>query len=404
MKLNHLFMGLFCLVSIAPLPAQLTDVESLPHCFYTQQNLREDLYLMGEDERVDQIVSNICEAAGIERNFTLSAANVPTVALIRDESGDYLLYSMRFVRSLLEEAPELLYFVLAHEIGHLYHDHKLNGDFRLREESVADEFTGQLLYRLAQFSSREQVLFYGRQLSFTYAGLYPEGMRTQIIGNGWDRAEGIVRSNQQLAYLEEQKNRAGLPLPVFKIRGCPRFKDMAHQYLKQCGTLKDFDSMLTSALDRLGYEQRSYFGTPNGFALLTAVEQIDEEGSPLPGRQRWQDYPATKDFDGLMDYLSALILPRKGYFRLFVFLVADRNAERGEAELSSSSARAWLRAGGYRLPEEIGQLPVSSRHKCTVLLYEFEVPASDSSLEEHCDQFLSVRQHLDRSGLAKNLK
>ena len=46
--------------------------------------------------------------------------------------------------------------------------------------------------------------------------------------------------------------------------------------------LHDIDRRLALALDKAGYFEKSYFSVPDGFALVTRLEQINADGTPKP--------------------------------------------------------------------------------------------------------------------------
>ncbi len=88
-------------------------------------------------------------------------------------------------------------------------------------------------------------------------------------------------------------------------------------------TFADLDFIICRTLDAKGYTQRSYFQTPNGFAIVTKLEQFDEEtGCSQNGDIRWADY-VINPIENFFDYLESLIIPKSGYFRLFVFVITD---------------------------------------------------------------------------------
>ncbi len=384
--------------------SQSSSIDLSHRCGYTPAEFTDALYFFGNDPRVEQIVDQICRAAGIPKSFKVQGANVPSVAAIRDESGDYLLYSLSFTRELLDTKPLVLYAILTHEIGHFARDHHLDGRFRLKEESSADEFVGRTLFQLSNFSSLQQVRWAMQQVPFAYEQLYKNGMRDQIISNGWNTADGLVKSNSNLGYLDNETNVEKLPLPVFTLRGCPRSYQYPLENLKGCTKVKDLDKVLVNTLQKLGYEQLSYYSAPNGFALLTPVEQIDRNAAPLTGKERWQDYPSVGSFSGIFDYLSSLVLPKKGYFRLFVFLVSDQNAQREKGKLAAEDARAWLQEGAFWLPDAIGEKPLTSDHRFSILIYEFEAPETTKKLTEKCESLFTIKAHLDNSGIGGSLK
>ncbi|MCB0586683.1 MAG: hypothetical protein KDD06_15345 [Phaeodactylibacter sp.] len=385
--------------------AQPSDIDTSSHCIYTSLFFSGTPYLSESSPRIREIVDEICTAAGFSRNFEVVAASVGSVAAVKDGPRYYLLYSRYYTRTLLERNPVLLYAILAHEIGHIARRHTLDGRFRLSEESSADEFMGRVLYELKKVNSIDMAITLLREDNFAYAPIYPPGARERIIRNGWNSIDGLVRSEGNLGYFENEANLENLTLPVFEIKGCPRFYDFPRSYFQGCKTLKEADHLICRALDNMGYEQRRYYSLPNGFALLTPVEQINAEGIALQGQERWQDYPSSNDFDGILNYLRSLVLPKPGYFRLFAFAITDQPVKSTGGQFDKKQARDWLENGGFWLPELIGNKAFDSGYHAGVFVYEFEAPQTTKKLSERCyPSLLSVEGHLDRSGILQYIK
>lgn len=400
MKKQFAFLLLAYCATLNVLSAQ-TEIDTAHRCLYNQLYFLEEPYIFARgDEAVDRMVADICLAAGVEQNFSVVSASIPGIAAITDDSGKYLLYSRRYVRRLQTSNPTLLYAILAHEIGHLVRGHQLDGSFRLREESAADEFMGRALFQLGQTGALREILDAIQYENFAYAPLLNFGMRNRMIAMGWNAADGVLRSNNNLGFLENEDNLENLPLPLFKLKGCPRSFDFPASDFSSCKLLRDVDRELSGTLKVLGYSQLSYYHVPNGFALLTPVEQIHKNGTALPDADRWKDYPAGGRFEGVLNYLSSLIVPRPGYFRLFIFLVSDQNVRNTGGTIQAEEARVWLQNGGFWLPEEIGSREFTSGHHITTLVFEFEAPESTKQLSELCvNQLLTPEEHLNKSGL-----
>jgi hypothetical protein len=182
----------------------------------------------------------------------------------------------------------------------------------------------------------------------------------------------------------------------------PRASSQAVIDLKAQGlssqTLREVDSTISVALSGGGYDERSYFAVPGGFALVTRLEQTDEDGSPRPGAERWSVRVAP--FSGsftLNNYLKALLAATPGYFRVIVFIVTSVPFSQSSATVSRDEAALWLTQGLNRLPDEIGQMPAWPRHSCTALVYEFETINSRAVLR--LPGRLTGRMHLEKASL-----
>ncbi len=87
---------------------------------------------------------------------------------------------------------------------------------------------------------------------------------------------------------------------------------------------QQISSILTRALTSVGYHEYVYFTIPGGFAIVTRIEQIDENRQPRAPPDRWsirKIHLLSRPFTIQM-YLKALFFENSGYFRIFVFTVS----------------------------------------------------------------------------------
>ncbi|HET9166971.1 MAG TPA: hypothetical protein VFP11_13315 [Candidatus Angelobacter sp.] len=166
--------------------------------------------------------------------------------------------------------------------------------------------------------------------------------------------------------------------------------------------LADVNARLIAALGTNGYMERSYYSAPDGFALVTRLEQIEADGRPKSGQQRWTIGSMSFHEFSLRDYLRALFTANSGHYRVIVFILSDVPFSQAKETVTSEQAGGWLRAGMNTLPASIGAKSYSSRHDCTVLIYEFDkeegkAPQIDMS------SALGARAHLQGSGVWRSL-
>jgi hypothetical protein len=134
------------------------------------------------------------------------------------------------------------------------------------------------------------------------------------------------------------------------------------------------NSILVSALNKCGYGRKSYFAVPNGFALVTQLEQINEDGTSKSKSERWLvEVQPFRDFS-LIGYLKALFTAKRGYFRVIVFIITDQPFSQKESKVSKAQALNWLSSGYDKLPVDIGGLIYTKNHETTALIYEFMQP------------------------------
>jgi hypothetical protein len=137
--------------------------------------------------------------------------------------------------------------------------------------------------------------------------------------------------------------------------------------------LRDVNERIRRAMTDCGYVEWSYFAVPDGFALVTRLEQIEEDGAPKePGRWSAKIKPLEFGRASFRDYVRALFTANAGYYRIIVFVVTQVPLAKTDVPMSRSEAMAWLDGGFEFLPEEIGRLEYAGEYHCTALVYEFE--------------------------------
>lgn len=139
-------------------------------------------------------------------------------------------------------------------------------------------------------------------------------------------------------------------------------------------SLGGVNQLISRSLDKSGYRFRpnKYFYTPNGFALVTELEQIDCEAIPLEGNARWNANPSEfeKNFT-LLDYLRSLVIKEEALYRVFVFLITDDLNPIKSIEPTIEETQGWVVTGSAKLPTSIASIPLNENHYCRAYVYEF---------------------------------
>ncbi len=417
---------LFLLPAFA-LPAQdLLDLSAKNYCQYWGDTIENELYRFELNESVPQAVGKILGWAGREANFELVQTNVSSVAAVLDGDKRYLLYSQDFFYHL--PTPLEAYALLAHEIGHLLNGHRFEACCRRDEELDADQFMGYVLFkshltdeqnalRMVEWRYAEQGFSWQRTAPlviknrnkpylFTGHGTVSAQERQAAIARGWARADAAIQGLGSLAYYEDENKvqQAGLRSFPWPPPTCAERYTVQRNMAGRFKTLGAVDDWLQKALDNRRYWSRSYHYLPNGFALVTRLEQFTADGASKPEQHRWVDYPVSEGSGGIMDYLSSMFVPNKGYFRVFVFAVTDQPAGSNGKTIERAEAQKWLENATSLLPYDIAKLPVSERHFVEVLVYEFEANGSNRKANRRCPCAKPCREHLEKSGLLNGLR
>ncbi len=163
-------------------------------------------------------------------------------------------------------------------------------------------------------------------------------------------------------------------------------------------TLGEWDARLAAALAQAGYSERVYHHVPEGFALVTRLEQIDGDGRPR-GEQRWSKDQPRPEFFSLGSYLRSVFLPTVGRYRVLVFVVSSAPFALTARGPSREKADDWGRSGMLGLPASIAGQALAPGHRCAALVYEFERPDAEQDPRFVEASLLSGHQHLVGSGL-----
>ena len=172
-------------------------------------------------------------------------------------------------------------------------------------------------------------------------------------------------------------------------------------YFSGSKTLGDVNRRLIAALDDQGYTETSHYiiqeDDTDGFAIATQMEQINSDAS-TDATDRWNSslISDTADFS-LTQYLKSLFFPRKGYFRVIVFAVVNKEFST-QGDLTKDQAISWVTAGDSNLSKTLAKKSAEGFH-VHALIYEYLLTENNVSAEiqKPCDH--NGRIHLEKSGL-----
>jgi hypothetical protein len=152
------------------------------------------------------------------------------------------------------------------------------------------------------------------------------------------------------------------------------------------------------ALESCGYVERNFYTAENGgVVLVTRLEAIAADGTPLNPPERWTRAGVRED--GVASLVWGLFFARPGYYRVIVFVIGGRPFAKGVNPATEEEATSWLTKSVDRLPPEIARLPYDSAEGCTALIYEFEAKQErQRSIAERPGR-IPAKIHLERSGL-----
>jgi len=169
-------------------------------------------------------------------------------------------------------------------------------------------------------------------------------------------------------------------------------------------TLGDVALDLENAFQKAGYGERSYYSAPEGFALVSRLEQIYPDGSSKEESERWYgDYCPPRVFN-LTSYLKALFKANPGHYRIIVFIVTSQPFNQTNSTVNRKQAMAWLNGGLDKLPPLIAKIQITSDYKCEALIYEWEQLSADHQPIFKDPSPLLGATHLEKAKLWKELQ
>lgn len=168
---------------------------------------------------------------------------------------------------------------------------------------------------------------------------------------------------------------------------------------------------LLAALDMTGYSEHSFYalrpdpaGPPDGFALVTRLEQIRPDGTPRDEPERWSAELPPREIFSLSDVIDALFSAPEGHYRVIVFVVTGALVVPSDEAPTRHDAGEWLGSGMARLPRALGELPWTADHACTALVYQFRQVGAGTDPQAHPPGAPSAQKHLERTGLLRALE
>lgn len=167
--------------------------------------------------------------------------------------------------------------------------------------------------------------------------------------------------------------------------------------------LRDVDEEIRSALESCEYFGRSYYAVPDGFAIITQLEQINRNGTSKGLPDRWATEVQPLRRFSLVEYIRALITANRGFYRTIVFVISPHPFSQIDASVSLGQTMAWLLEGSNVLPDTIAELEYSEAYECTALVYEFEKYPGEEAVTK-IPGHLTAKEHLDKAKIWKALE
>ena len=172
-------------------------------------------------------------------------------------------------------------------------------------------------------------------------------------------------------------------------------------------TLAEVAKYLANTLDSADFSDSTYYAIPDhsdSFALVARMEQIEKDGTPKKGLERWSLEVDPFSHLSFYEYIKALFTANPGYFRLIVFVVSPRPIVPGKNQISRTGAIDLITNGATTLSDRIANEYFSSRHTCTALVYEFEKEKGVNEVKTIIPSRIPGKEHLAKAGIWSHLE
>jgi hypothetical protein len=376
------------------------DLNATDHCLYHGERMPSSYVRFESDPEIEGLKDLILEKIGTPANFEMLCSNVPSIAAVVDRDKRYILYSRRFFNTEPDRVVRLA--LIAHEIGHHANGHALTADPTAAEEEIeADEFMGYALCLTGAPAGKIEGILTRLAL---HSGVSATE-RLEDVMRGFNRAEASLRNAEHASWFEEHINEVVSTFPQFPLP-VPEPSAQADLRSSFAGstTMSDVDRKLRRALDAAGYATRRYLYVPDGFAIVTRMEQFNANGTCKSEASRWSSKVARCENFTTSCYQKTLSTVEPGLFRVFVFVVTPRTIRSMQPPPTRSEATAWLNEAASQLPEEIARLAFDARTNVVALVYEYKLPVANGQPERSVRSALSGTDHLTKGRILEGLR
>lgn len=150
-----------------------------------------------------------------------------------------------------------------------------------------------------------------------------------------------------------------------------------------------------------GFGRHGFLGVPNGFAIMTIIEQHDADGVPLEGEARWSANVLPIKRLSVWSIVASLFEAPAGYYRVIVVILTDRSIFNPDpAPAQFALLQAWSRQGNPDFPVELRDEPITQSHRTYFLVYEFKKTFRSELAEYNKDPNILLESHLSHTKFA----
>jgi hypothetical protein len=381
---------------------QKITVQTDPKCDYHAKSNSGSIYVFNLEgkwlEKCSQILT-LCKAG---KEIKIAGADVPDVSAVSTSGNlDYILINPDFLEGLGND--ELAMGMITHALGHVMAHHMLpKTPQRGSEELEADGFMGFMLCKLSV--TRDAAEKIPGSLTLLY-GTPPEE-RSAEIRAGWIKADAALNGAPALSFYNSGDKKVDLNFRHFDLpppNWSSRYEIPSINF-SGCKTYADVNLRIKRALGNCGYTDPAYYQISKGFAMVTQLEQFNEDGSPKNEPQRWDAKRVRQEGFSITAYFKSLLFPNPGLFRVFAIIVTSTPFHASGTSIEKVEAMSWLQNGFNRPPESVEGQKYDDRTAVTVLVYEFNVSESTNKVTQIQPGSITGETHLRRTKIIESLR
>jgi hypothetical protein len=198
----------------------------------------------------------------------------------------------------------------------------------------------------------------------------------------------------------------GSVTPLFPLPP-PSFTAFARVPAELLGTanteLATVHGRLLRAFEYLGFPEPAVFQTPGGFALVTNVERIAADGTPMYGRDRFTAGKVPLAKFAPEEWMKRFFFGDERQFRLTVVVLAPEKLRGPSLTITEDAAREWIQHGGTALPAAVATTRLVAVSP-VVLFYHFAKTGGTVQLIPETKTPLPGSVHLQKLALLAALE
>jgi hypothetical protein len=185
-------------------------------------------------------------------------------------------------------------------------------------------------------------------------------------------------------------------------------------FFPDAARLGDIASRISDALSRAGYTDQGWFVVPSrssagdhptlsGFAVVTRLEQIENDGQTKAGGQRWTMDFSSSPSRSILDSIKLLLQGAPdGRYRVFLLWVSNDPVSQIATRTDPDKWQEFLAQGAkaplLRLMQDI-RVNYGAGGGCYAFVYEYERSAIGGQTKYVATSQLTAEQHLKASGI-----